>query len=221
MRSTATTTPRQYVADVLARATSYGADTIDTVSCGSAGAGLDDSSALRTAQTLMAPRTYAMLPAWAMAGGRPAQPIDTRLLENALSLLRTYRLRVTAAREGGHNTHGDGTALDLVPAEPVDQAAWDASAGALARALGWTPACGPSGEPPSVPARPCDPVRRLRRIPGTRLATHLPWLLRRPPAHLVAIPVLRFSGTDAALRLGRHLRSSSHDGSPSEHYRRA
>ena len=57
-----------------------------------------------------------MLPAWAMAAGRPAQPIDARLLDNALWMLRTYRLRVTAAREGGHNTHGDGTALDLVPA---------------------------------------------------------------------------------------------------------
>jgi hypothetical protein len=77
-----------------------------------------------------------MLPAWAMAGGRAAEPIDARLLENAIWLLRTYRLRVTAAREAGHNTHGDGTALDLVPAEPVDQSAWDASTGALARDLG-------------------------------------------------------------------------------------
>ena len=68
--------------------------------------------------------------------------------------LRTYRLRVTAAREAGHNTHGDGTALDLVPAEPVDQAAWDASAGALARDLGWTPDCGSSGSRPACPLVP-------------------------------------------------------------------
>jgi hypothetical protein len=95
-----------------------------------------------------------MLPAWAMAGGRPAQPIDARLLDNALWLLRTYRLRVTAAREGGHHTHGDGTALDLVPAEPTDQAAWDASAGALARDLGWTPGCGASGTRPACPLVP-------------------------------------------------------------------
>jgi hypothetical protein len=62
---------------------------------------------------------------------------------------------VTAAREGGHNTHGDGTALDLVPAEPVGPSAWDTSAGALARDLGWTPACGVSGSRPTcalVPA---------------------------------------------------------------------
>jgi hypothetical protein len=89
-----------------------------------------------------------------MAGGRPAQPIDARLLDNALWVLRSYRLRVTAAREPGHNTHGDGTALDLIPAEPVDQAAWDASAGALAHDLGWTPACAASGVRPVCPLVP-------------------------------------------------------------------
>jgi hypothetical protein len=56
---------------------------------------------------------------------------------------------VTPAREGGHNTHGDGTALDLVPAEPIDQDARDRSAGALARDLGWTPAAATC---PLVPA---------------------------------------------------------------------
>ena len=112
------------------------------------------------------PRAYAMLPAWAMAGGRPAQPIDARLLDNALWLLRTYRLRVTAAREGGHNTHGDGTALDLVPAEPVDQAAWDASAGALARDLGWTPACGASGVRPACPLVPAIQFVGYEGYPG-------------------------------------------------------
>jgi hypothetical protein len=100
------------------------------------------------------PRAYALLPAWAMAGGRPAQLVDARLLDNALWLLRSYHVRVTAAREAGHNTHGDGTALDLVPAEPVDQAAWDASTGALARDLGWTPACGASGTRPACPLMP-------------------------------------------------------------------
>ncbi len=89
-----------------------------------------------------------------MAGGRPAQLVGTRLIDNALWLLRTYRLRVTAAREGGHDTHGDGTALDLVPAEPVGHRP-GTSAGALARDLGWTPACGASGSRPAcalVPA---------------------------------------------------------------------
>src|SRR3954447_4631604 len=91
---------------------------------------------------------------WRMPGARPAEAIDARLRENALWLLRSYRLRVTAAREAGHNTHGDGTALDLVPAEAVDQAAWDASAGTLARDLGWTAACGASGARPACPLVP-------------------------------------------------------------------
>ena len=113
---------------------------------------------------------------------------------NALWLLRTYHLRVTAAREAGHNTHGDGTALDLVPAEPVDQAAWDASAGALARDLGWTPACGALRQPTRLPARPRDPVRRLRRLPRPRLAADL----QRPcPAHLHISWVSPCYGTSA------------------------
>jgi hypothetical protein len=109
---------------------------------------------LRAAERGEEPRAYAMLPAWAMAGGRAAQPIDARLLDSALWILRTYRPRVTAAREGGHHTHGDGTALDLVPAEPVDQAACDASAGAVARDLGWTPTCAASGSRPACPLVP-------------------------------------------------------------------
>jgi hypothetical protein len=88
-----------------------------------------------------------------MPAGRPAQLIDVRLLQDALWLLRTYCLRVTAAREVGHNTHGEGTALDLIPAEPVDQAAWDASAGALAHDVGWTP-CAASGSRPACPLVP-------------------------------------------------------------------
>src|SRR3954447_24566796 len=84
----------------------------------------------------------------------PTEPIDARVLDNALWILRTYHLRVTAAREAGHNTHGDGTALDLVPAEPVDQAAWDASAGALAHDLGWNTGCGASGSRPVCPLVP-------------------------------------------------------------------
>jgi len=121
-------------------------------SAAAAGAGAAD---LHAAEQQTTPRVHATLPAWAMAGGRPAQLIDARLLKNARRLLRTYRLRVTAAREGGHNTPGDGTALDLVPAEPVDQDAWDRSAGPLARDLGWSRACAASGSRPTcslVPA---------------------------------------------------------------------
>jgi Transglycosylase SLT domain len=150
-----------YVQDVLARARAYASRPESALiaagptSCANAGHAFAGPANLRVAERRASPRAYLLLPSWAMAGGRPAQPIDARLLENALWLVRNYRLRVTAAREGGHNTHGDGTALDLVPAEPTDQAAWDASAGALARDLGWTPACGASGTRPAcqlVPA---------------------------------------------------------------------
>jgi hypothetical protein len=148
-----------YVADVLARAHAYVAspDAALTTPAGAdcaSGPHATGPADPQHAERRETPRAYALLPAWAMAGGRPAQPIDARLLDNALWLLRTYRLRVTAAREAGHNTHGDGTALDLIPAEPVDQAAWDASAGALAHDLGWTPACGASGVRPVCPLVP-------------------------------------------------------------------
>jgi hypothetical protein len=102
-----------------------------------------------------------------MAGGRENDLIDSRLLENALWLLRRYALRVTAAREAGHNTHGDGTALDLVPASPVDQLAWDASAGALSRDLGWTRACAASGVRPVCGLVPAISSSAMRATPAT------------------------------------------------------
>ena len=64
------------------------------------------------------------------------------------------KLRVTAAREASHNTHGDGTALDLVPANGSTHGGWDDSAGRLARDLGWNPACGHSGSRPACPLAP-------------------------------------------------------------------
>ena len=65
-----------------------------------------------------------------------------------------YHLRVTAAREAGHRTNGDGTAVDLIPAGSATQALWDASAGRLAHDLGWTLACGPSGTRPACRLAP-------------------------------------------------------------------
>lgn len=149
-----------YVQDVLARARAYSSQSEATLiaptspHCDGGASAPASPANLQLAERRESPRAYATLPAWAMAGGRPAQPIDARLLDNTLWLLRTYRLRVTAAREAGHNTHGDGTALDLVPAEPINQAAWDASAGALAQDLGWTASCGASGSRPACPLVP-------------------------------------------------------------------
>jgi hypothetical protein len=94
---------------------------------------------------------------------------------------------VTAAREAGHNTHGDGTALDLVPAEPIDQAAWDATAGALARDLGWTEPCGASGVRPACPLVPAIQFvgydgypghgsPRVCRAPPCAARLHISWV---------------------------------------------
>ena len=84
-----------------------------------------------------------------------------------------YDLRVTAAREAGHHTHGDGTAVDLVPAVGATQRDWDATAGRLAAELGWTPSCGQLRRPARVRAQAGDPVDRLRRLPEPRLAADL------------------------------------------------
>jgi hypothetical protein len=66
-------------------------------------------------------------------------------------VLETYHLQVTAARETGHNTHGDGTAVDSVPATGRG---WVETAQAAAEALGWRPNCGASGSAPACPLVP-------------------------------------------------------------------
>lgn len=106
---------------------------------------------LRAAQRLTAPRAYRPLPTWALAGSGSSVLIDARLHDDVSWIARRYRLRVTAAREAGHNTHGDGTAVDLIPADGVAQETWDASTGRLARDLGWRAACGGSGTRPACP----------------------------------------------------------------------
>ncbi|RKQ90852.1 transglycosylase-like protein with SLT domain [Solirubrobacter pauli] len=190
---------RAYVADVLTRARTY-ADAPEhalvsepAAECASGSEG--PPTDLRESARVSAPRRYAMLPAWAMAAGRPAQLIDARLLANALWLLRSYRLRVTAAREGGHQTHGDGTALDLIPADAVDQAAWDNSALALARDLGWIPACGGSGTRPVCPLIPAMQFVGYEGYPGHGS----PWTCRAPDcaAHLHISWVSPCYGTSA------------------------
>jgi len=155
-----------YVRDVLARARAYarladeelavpGAEGIDAIGCANSDlAGPAGPANLREAERAFAPRAVRALPPWALAGPSRSGAIDARLYDNAVWILRRYRLRVTAAREDGHNTHGDGTALDLVPADGNRQAAWDRSAGRLAHDLGWTPACARSGTRPSCRLAP-------------------------------------------------------------------
>jgi hypothetical protein len=144
-----------YVNDVLARARDY-ADDISVATDGCA-SGVDAPAGpadIRAAQRLTAPRAFRTLPTWGMAGGRAPQPVDARIYTDVIWMLRRYHLRVTAAREDGHSTHGDGTGIDLVPADGITQGVWDASAGQLAHDLGWNPGCAVSGVRPSCPLVP-------------------------------------------------------------------
>lgn len=100
---------------------------------------------LHHAQRLFQPREFKPLPQRLMAPERAPQEVDARIWPDAVWFLETYDLRVTAAREGGHQTHGDGTAMDLVPASGRG---WDGTAKRAAEDLGWTEDCAASGVKP-------------------------------------------------------------------------
>jgi len=142
-----------YVQDVLDRAQHYGdVGEVADASC----EGTDGGANLEKAVRLYEPSSFRLLPARLMAPGYSPQAVDARIWPGAVWMLRSYDLRVTAGREAGHATHGDGTALDLIPAGDLgSQAAWDRSAGRLASDLGWKRSCGASGTRPActlVPA---------------------------------------------------------------------
>jgi hypothetical protein len=147
-----------YVADVLAAARRFGdVGELADATCAPSAAGLAN---LGKAVRLYEPRAFRPIPARLMAPGYEPQAVDARIWPDAAWILRTYGLRVTAAREPGHATHGDGTALDLVPAGDLgSQAAWDRSAGRLARDLGWRRGCGRSGSRPA-----CDLVPAIQFV---------------------------------------------------------
>jgi hypothetical protein len=109
------------------------------------------NAVLDSAVRLFAPRAFKPLPARLWVGGGPPQAVDARIWPDAVWLLETYDLRVTAARESGHETHGDGTAMDMVPAAGRG---WDETALQAALALGWIPSCGWNGSAPVCPLVP-------------------------------------------------------------------
>jgi len=113
-------------------------------------AGVSDA-VLGSAVRLYAPRVFRPLPARLWVGYGPPQAVDARIWPDAVWLLETFELRVTAARESGHNTHGDGTAMDMVPATGRG---WDETALRAALALGWIPSCGGNGAAPVCPLVP-------------------------------------------------------------------
>ncbi len=155
-----------YVSDVLSRARAYSRQTEGELTAPvSDSTGLTDCAAvdldlpagpanLRVAERVASPRAYRALPPSAFADGRGPGAVDARLYNDLVWIRRRYHLRVSAAREAGHHTHGDGTAVDLIPADGTTQAVWDASAGALAHDLGWTAACARSGTRPECRLAP-------------------------------------------------------------------
>lgn len=121
---------------------------VEVASCSNA---ISGSPVLPSAIRLFAPRAFKALPNELWVGGGAPQSVDARIWPDAVWLLETYRLRVTAAREGGHQTHGDGTAMDMVPAAGEG---WDTTALQAALDLGWVPSCGANGSAPVCPLVP-------------------------------------------------------------------
>ena len=194
-----------YVKDVLGFAQRFGdpGDVVDAT-CATEVAG---AAHLRRAVRLYEPRAFRRLPASLMAPGYAPQAVDARIWPGAVWILRTYGLRVTAAREAGHATHGDGTALDMVPAGDLgSQAAWDRSAGRLAADLGWRRGCARSGSRPACPLVPAIQFIGYDGYPshgspqtcggGCPAHIHVSWVsssfgsgpLSPPPAWVMAFP---------------------------------
>jgi hypothetical protein len=121
------------------------------------------SALLHQVITLNQPRAFKAIPASLWAGGESPEAVDSRIWPDVIWVLRTFHLRVTAARETGHNTHGDGTAVDLVPDEGKS---WDETARAAAETLGWRESCGASGTAPVCPLMPAIQFVGYNGYPG-------------------------------------------------------
>lgn len=139
-----------YVEKVETAARKYSAEASSAVvaaTCSASPSGAIVAKAIR----LFAPRAFKPLPAKLWIGGGSPEAVDVRIWPDAVWLLENYDLRVTAARESGHQTHGDGTAMDMVPASGRG---WDETALRAAVDLGWIPSCGASGTAPVCPLVP-------------------------------------------------------------------
>jgi len=120
-------------------------------------------AALQKVETLYQPRAFKPIPQALWVGGGSPESVDSRLWPDAVWLLQTFHLRVVAARETGHNTHGDGTAMDMVP-EPGK--GWNETARAAAETLGWRESCGASGSAPVCPLVPAIQFIGYNGYPG-------------------------------------------------------
>lgn len=120
-------------------------------------------ASLKRATRLYVPREFKALPARFWVGSGPPESVDARVWPDAVWLLETFDLRVVAAREAGHQTHGDGTAMDMVPATG---SGWDETALRAAEALGWIPDCGWNGSAPVCPLVPVIQFVGYNGYPG-------------------------------------------------------
>lgn len=133
-----------------------------SVDVGGCGATVSSASVKRVIR-LYAPREFKALPARLWVGDDPPESVDARVWADAVWLLETFDLRVVAARESGHQTHGDGTAMDMVPATGFG---WEETALRGAEALGWIPGCGWNGSAPVCPLVPSIQFIGYNGYPG-------------------------------------------------------
>jgi Transglycosylase SLT domain len=133
-------------------------------STGAAGCSATASGAsLERVVRLYGPREFKALPSRLWAGAGAPESVDARIWPDAVWLLETFGLRVTAAREAGHQTHGDGTAMDIVPAAG---SGWSQTTQRAAEAFGWTSDCGWNGTPPVCPLVPAIQFIGYNGYPG-------------------------------------------------------
>lgn len=153
-----------YVEEVLGYAKRFAGPAGESVGVGlDACVGPAGSPIVKDAIRLFAPRAFKALPSALWVGGGEPESVDERIWPDAVWLLETFHLRVTAARESGHNTHGDGTAMDMVPASGFG---WDETALRAALALGWIPSCAASGSAPVCPLVPAIQFIGYNGYPG-------------------------------------------------------
>jgi Transglycosylase SLT domain len=152
-----------YVEDVLAAAAKYSAGTAAAAPEAACTGATGGSAELQRAQTLLAPRAFKRLPERFWVGEGAPEAVDARIWPDAVWLLETYDLMVTAARESGHQTHGDGTAMDMIPAADHD---WEETAKQAATDLGWIESCGLFGVAPSCSLVPAIQFIGYNGYPG-------------------------------------------------------
>jgi hypothetical protein len=152
-----------YVDEVLGRADRYEGGLAGEASGAGGMCGSPGNAELRQAEKLFTPRAFKPLPAKLWVGGGAPESVDARIWPDAVWLLETFNLRASAAREEGHQTHGDGTAMDMVPASGQG---WDETALRAAEALGWIESCGASGSAPVCPLVPAIQFVGYNGYPG-------------------------------------------------------